>query len=121
VVPEGIDELAFVHLGTSLDADLFGALLQILLRPVLIATRLPTALARRRTAGVGDPRRLLLTLPLLTQFLVLFVILDARPVVFGHVAPSLSVLPRATSPRRLYTSYKHSFYAKVSVTIHRPC
>jgi pimeloyl-ACP methyl ester carboxylesterase len=94
---------------------------QSLLRPVLIASRLPTALARRRTAGVGDSCRLLLTLPLLTQFLVLFVILDARPVVFGHVAPSLSVLPRATSPRRLYTSYKHSFYAKVSVTIHRPC
>jgi hypothetical protein len=31
VVPEGMDELALVHLGTSLDADLLGAPLQILL------------------------------------------------------------------------------------------
>src|SRR5215218_4861716 len=31
VVAEGIDELALVHLGTSLDADLSGALLQVLL------------------------------------------------------------------------------------------
>jgi hypothetical protein len=31
VVAEGIDELTLVHLGTALDADLFGTLLQVLL------------------------------------------------------------------------------------------
>jgi hypothetical protein len=31
VVSEGVDKLIFVHLGTPLDADLLGALLQILL------------------------------------------------------------------------------------------
>ena len=91
VVPESVDELALVHLGTSLDADLFRTLLQILLRPVLVAARLPAALACPRATGVGDPRRLLLALPFLSQLLVLLVILDGWPVILGPAASSSSI------------------------------
>src|SRR5215207_1822133 len=58
---------------------------------VLIAGRLAAPLARRRTASVRDPRCLFLALPLLAQPLVLLITLDARPVVFGHVAPLLYI------------------------------
>src|SRR5918998_6569698 len=90
MVPEGVDELILVHLRASLDTYLPGALLEILLRPVLITARLPAALACLRATGVGYPRRFLLALPLLTQPIVPFVILYRWPVVFGHVVPSLS-------------------------------
>src|SRR4051812_1883304 len=36
VVAEGVDELILAHLGASLDADLGGALLEVVLRPVLV-------------------------------------------------------------------------------------
>src|ERR687886_2826190 len=84
VVAESVDELTLVHPGASLDADLPGALLQVLLGPVLVAPRLPAAPSRRRARGVGDPRRLLLALPLLSQPLVLLVILDGWSVISSH-------------------------------------
>src|SRR5215210_4153180 len=99
VVAECVDELAFAHLRASLYAQLLGAVLQVLLGPFLVAGRLATPLARRRTTRVGDPRRLLLALPLLAQLLVLLVVLDARPVVLGHVCSSLRTF-HCPQPRR---------------------
>ena len=99
VVPECVDKLTLVHLRASFYADLFGALLQILLRPVLVAARLPAAFPCTRAAGVGDPRCLLLALALLSQLLVLLVVLDEQTVIFGQV-----LLPPCLFPVRWSTT-----------------
>src|SRR5215212_9247583 len=93
VVPERVDELALIHLRAPLYAEVSGAVLQLLLRPLLVAGRPAASFACRRTRGVGDPRRLLLALPLLAQLLVLLVVLDARPVILGHLCSSSRTLP----------------------------
>src|SRR3712207_684269 len=93
VVAERVDELALVHVGASLDTDLPGALLQLLLGPVLVAAGLPAALPSLRARSIGDPGRLLLALPLLAQPLVLLVVLDARHVVLGHDSSRTFAVP----------------------------
>src|SRR5205085_498461 len=64
VIPERVDQLVLRHLGASLDTDLAGAVLELLLRPLLVGLRLPTSPPDGRAAfrggGVCDPRRLFL-------------------------------------------------------------
>src|SRR5215210_125987 len=89
VVAQRVDELVLVHLGASLDAELPGALLEVFLGLLLVPGRLAAALASGLAVRVGDPGRLLLARPLVTQFLVLLVVLDVRSVVLGHAGSSL--------------------------------
>src|SRR5215210_3847930 len=89
VVAQRVDELVLVHVGASLDAELPGALLEVFFRLLFVLGRLTATLARGLAARVGDPGRLLLARPLVTQPLVLLVVLDARPVVLGHAGASL--------------------------------
>jgi hypothetical protein len=53
VVAECVDELAFAHLRTSLYAELLGAVLQVLLRPLLVAGKPTPSLAQQSTPRVG--------------------------------------------------------------------
>src|SRR5690242_2350371 len=78
VVAQRVDKLALVHLRAALDADLRGALLEIVLAPVVIGAGLPALLRCRVAVRVGDPRRLLLACALIAQDLVLLWVLDAR-------------------------------------------
>src|SRR3954452_107977 len=77
VVAQRLDEIALAHLGAPLDADLGGALLQVLLGPVVVGAGLAALLRGRLAVGVGDPRRLLLALALPAQSLVLLGVFDA--------------------------------------------
>src|SRR5436190_1394624 len=86
VVPQGVDQLALVHVRTALDPDLGRALAQLVNGAVLVVLGLP-ALATDILAarlGVGDPGRLLLALPMLPQLLVELVVLHGRSVVLRH-------------------------------------
>src|SRR4051812_14625362 len=77
VVPQRLDQLVLAHVRASLDADLAGALLEVVLRPVVVGRR-AAALLGGRAAAVGDPGGLLLALSLVAQGLVLLGVLDAR-------------------------------------------
>src|SRR3712207_1517021 len=84
VVAQRVDELFLRHVRAALDADLRGAVLQLALRPVLVAAGLAAlAAGRAAVARVGDAGRLLLARALAAQRLVLLVVLDARSVVLG--------------------------------------
>src|SRR4051794_25434038 len=85
VVAQGVDELVLRHVRATLDADLRGPVLELVLRPVLVAARLAALAAGLAAAArVGDPGGLLLAGALAAQRLVLLVVLDARSVVLGH-------------------------------------
>src|SRR5690242_804987 len=80
VVAQRLDQLGLGHRRAALDADLAGALDQVLLGPVGVRRALPAALAdllaRAAGRGVGDPGRLLLAVALPAQRLVLLFVLD---------------------------------------------
>src|SRR6266568_1651523 len=88
VLAEGVDELGLGHGGAALDAELAGALDQVLLGPVGVGRALPALaahlLARAPRDRVGDPGRLLLAVPLAAQCLVGLLVLDLGP---GHGGP----------------------------------
>src|SRR4051812_22287954 len=86
-VAEGVDQLALVHLRAALDADVLRLLLEVALRPVLVAARLAALAAGRAAVGVRDPRGLLLARALLPQPLVLAVVLYARTLGLGPRKP----------------------------------
>src|SRR4051794_8941186 len=102
VVAQRVDQLVLVHVRAALDADLRRALLEVVLRPVLVAARLAApAAGAAAVAGVGDPGRLLLAGALAAQRLVLLVVFDARSVVLaGHGR----YLLRRSSRRSAYPS-----------------
>src|SRR5690606_9484774 len=93
VVAKRLDELVLVHVGTTLDADLRGALLELFLRAVLVALALAALLADVLAAGlgVGDARGLLLALALVAELLVELVVLHAGSMVLGHQGHLLRV------------------------------
>src|SRR6266581_315010 len=80
VVAEGVDQLGLGHGGAALDAELAGALDQVLLGPVGVGralSALPAYLLARAPRGrVGDPGRLLLAVPLAAQRLVGVLVFD---------------------------------------------
>src|SRR5215212_6257619 len=95
MVAEGVDQLALAHLRAALDADLLGALLEVVLAPVLVGAGLAALLAGLLPVAVGDPRRLLLARALVAQRLVLLLVLDARAgILTWHRQPPGS-FPRA--------------------------
>jgi hypothetical protein len=53
VIPEGGDELAFVHLGVSVDSDLLGSLLQVPFRPIVVAAGLTAAFTCTGATGAN--------------------------------------------------------------------
>jgi hypothetical protein len=86
VGPDRADQRAFGHPGAALDADLLGALIEILLAPVLEGRRSAPAPAGLASPGIGDSRGLLFAGALPPQGLILLVVLDLGTVILGHRA-----------------------------------
>src|SRR6478609_1365229 len=82
VVAQLGDQLALVLLGVAGESQLLRALLQLGHRPVVVRPGLTTLASHRRAPScrcrVGDPRRLLLGVALVTQLLVQLLILQLR-------------------------------------------
>src|SRR4051794_16134853 len=72
VVPKGVDELVLAHRRATLDADLGGPPLELVLRPILVVLGIPALPAGFAAAArVGDPSGFLLARALATERLVL--------------------------------------------------
>src|SRR3981081_4654906 len=88
VVSQRAHELGLAHRGPAADPDLPRTLDQVRLGPVVVGRALAALLAdlAAGAAGrrIGDPRRLLLALALVTQLLICLLVLDLTP---GHGGP----------------------------------
>lgn len=79
---QGVDQLFFVHLASAFNANLFGLLIQLTLRSVLIGFRLPALMAR--VGRIGNARGFGLTHPFVSKVFILFVVFNLGSVILCH-------------------------------------